>query len=281
MQPIVTLRLIFLLNLMIEIDRFLTKYQKRSGIFLKEMKKDPDTEIQIKLERNLLASNLVQEKLLSLYKVVSEATESAQQMALRCNSDLKKLANNERYKQIFLQLQNPSSISDSELVLIKRELLDFNRYAKTLESQNAQNEKYLESIMKCFSDSINSATKIYDYNDVSELKNVVLVSIKFIISSLLPFVSGIESIHQILNSRSIKFSNTTSYFEEMNEYYNSCFKHAVMSQYLEFLLRQSFSGQKIEAFDINTCIDLVRDKQLAMAKEINSEVYAELKQMFF
>ncbi len=253
---------------MIEIDRFLAKYQKRSGIFLKELKKHPDIEIRIKLERNLLVSNLVQEKLLSLYKAVSEAIQFAQQIALRCNSNLKKLANNERYMHILRQLQNPSSISDNELVSTKRELLDFNSYVKTLESQNAQNEKYLESIIRCFSDSINSATKIYDCNDVSELKNVVLDSIKYIISSLLPFVSGIESIHQILNSRSIKFSNTTSYFEEMNEYYNSCFKHAVMSQYLEFLLRQSFSDQKVKAFDINTCIDLVKDKQLAMAKEI-------------
>lgn len=103
---------------------------------------------------------------------------------------------------------------------------------------------------------------------------------KFLTSTLFPFVAGIEAIHQILNSRSNKFRNTASYFEEMDEYYISCFKHAVSSKYLEDIVRSSFSDQYTNKPDIDECIKYVEKKQIDMAKTFFSEIDDELRRHF-
>ena len=197
---------------------------------------------------NLVVSNLVQEYLLSLYMLVSTALEAIYELELKNKQHIEKLASNSPFDEIQNKLDNSSTISDQELANICQNIQGLIDEASCIQAKISSNEKYLKSVLSCFSNSIDSAIKIYDSNKAEEAKNAIMVSIKFIISSLFPFLSGVDSIHQIIKSRSIKFSNANSYFCEMNEYWNSCFAHAVTTKYLEELLSQYFLKQSILHF---------------------------------
>lgn len=115
---------------------------------MKDLSKDPHVEIKVKLGRNLFASNLIQEALLSLESTISDAIDYTLKVSLNLNEDIKSLSSDPNYLSIISQLDDPSSISDSELLLINSELQRYSDSGEKLKARNDQNNLYFSDYVQ-------------------------------------------------------------------------------------------------------------------------------------
>lgn len=259
-------------------DAIQESYKVRSKSYISELEKYPTSDLRVKLEMNLSVSNLVLENLFSFYD------------ALFINFDEILL----KLKDVGVQIEtliaeNPPDSIRQKLEAIKilkrtniqQEIDTILAPTKEIESLGHLNEslkKFLDTLVSCQKQSEKSVYDVFSFNRKSELKNGLTILFRFI-SNLNPFVSGADSIYQLIKSKHIKYSTTDKCLKELNEYWNNCFSLAVSTKYLEKVLTSFMSTPGAVSIDAQQCVDETYHKLTTMQKNFYEEVVEKIKEM--
>jgi hypothetical protein len=261
-----------------KLHKLTESYSVRSESYLSELKKFPSTELRVKLEMNLSVSNLVLENLFSFYATLSENFDNLHDKGQKIGQRLRLVISKNPPNEIKRKVEeiNLSNKAEKEEEL-KKVLLPV-KLVERLGEHNDSINQMLDTLVKYQEESEKLVYKVFSFNKKAELKNGLKLLFRFI-ANLNPFVSGADSICQLVREKQIKYSTTDKCIRELNEYWNNCFSIAVTAKYLEKVLLSFVRSQSSVSVDAKECVDETYQKLTSMQAEFYEEVIKKIKEM--
>ncbi len=261
-----------------KLHKLTESYRVRQESYLSELKKFPSTELRVKIEMNLSVSNLVLENLFSFYAALSENLDGLHNKGQEIGERLRLVIAENSPHEIKRKVEeiNLSNKAEKEEEL-QRILLPV-KLVERLGEQNASISQMLDTLLKYQEESEKLVFKVFSFNRKAELKNGLKLLFRFI-ATLNPFVSGADSIYQLVREKQIKYSTADKCIRELNEYWNNCFSLAVTAKYLEKVLLSFVRSQSSVSVDAKKCVDETYQKLTSLQTEFYEEVIKKIKEM--
>ncbi len=227
---------------------------------------------------NLSVSNLVLENLFSFYAALSENLDILHNKGQEISERLSILIAENPPREIKRKVEalNLSNTTGKEEKL--KEILLPVEQVESLGQHNDSIKQMLDTLLKYQDESEELAYKVFSFNKKTELKSGLKLLFRFI-ANLNPFISGADSIYQLVKEKQIKYSTTDKCLRELNEYWNNGFSLAVSAKYLEKVLLSFISSHSSVSVDAKKCVDETYQKLTSMQAEVYEEVTRKIKEI--